>query len=407
MTAIASSLTSRTFRYKAVRRDGAPVADLVEADDAPTALRRLAADGLVVIELTEVNGAPGQARRKLRLAERVLIMWQLSLMLEAGVPLLEAVATVAEGVQAQDGRQQLLQAAAALKGGARLGEALREHMPGFPAYVYAMAEVGEASGRLSDVLGQAAEQMGFEDGLRREVLNALTYPSFLAVAGVTATTFIFVEVIPRFSAMLKQSGAALPLLSRVVLGASEFVQSHLLLLALLLLAAAAASVAASARPEVRAWFYAAARRTPVLGQALRAREIAIWAKLTAFALNQGVGLMSALNLSRRSAPRGALHEALQAAEAELRAGVSLDVALAGRSGLTAMDLSLLRAGQRSGTLAEMFGFLAKGYDDRLRDMLKRTTALIEPLAIAAISVFVGAIVLSLVMALSSLYQGVQ
>ena len=96
-----------------------------------------------------------------------------------------------------------------------------------------------------------------------------------------------------------------------------------------------------------------------------------------------------------------------ASEAELRSGVALHVALGRHTRLSAMDLSLLRTGQKSGALAQMFGFLADAYDDRLKDAMKRFTALAEPAAIAAISVVVGVIALSLVMALASIYDSVQ
>ena len=124
------------------------------------------------------------------------------------------------------------------------------------------------------------------------------------------------------------------------------------------------------------------------------------------ALANGVGLLEASALAREGLPPGPFREGLAAHEAELRAGVALHVSLARHTRLTAMDLSLLRAGQKSGAVAAMFGFLADSYDDRLRDQMKRFTALAEPLAIGAISVVVGVIALSLVMALASIYNEV-
>jgi type II secretory pathway component PulF len=93
-------------------------------------------------------------------------------------------------------------------------------------------------------------------------------------------------------------------------------------------------------------------------------------------------------------------------ERDLRTGTSLEVALGRHTKLTGMDLSLLRAGAKSGTLPRMFGFLADGYDARLRDLIKRITALIEPLAIGGIAVLVGAVALSLVLALTSVYENI-
>jgi general secretion pathway protein F len=397
----------RQFRYRAVTREGKAVRDVVRARDEPAALRDLMAGGLMVTDLTEeaqvqVRGAD----RELRPTERALVMRQLALMLEAGVSLLEAMETVAAGVVARRGRAQLLAVIAALKRGEAFGAALRAHAPGFPYYVYAMAEVGEASGRAPEALRVAADQLAYEDRLRRDVINALTYPALLACAGVAAVTFIFVEIVPRFSAMIGAGAGRLPLMSKVVFAVGQFVDSHLVLVGAVLALLIGAVLAAASQAAVRAWVYALARALPVAGDLLRARETAAWARLTALSLANGVGLLEAAALAREGLPPGPFRDGLTAYESELRAGVAVHVALGRHTRLTAMDLSLLRAGQASGALAAMFGFLADSYDDRLKDQMKRFTALAEPAAIGVISIVVGVIALSLVMALASIYDQV-
>jgi type II secretory pathway component PulF len=398
----------RQFRYGAVNRDGRRVRDVVRARDEPAALRGLMAAGFVVTELAEM--APTTARsadRDLRPAERVLIMRQLALMLEAGVTLLEALETVTAGIAARRGQAQLMAVIAALKRGEALAASLRAHAPGFPYYVYAMAEVGEAAGRVAEVLRVAGEQMAYEDRLRRDFVNALTYPALLACAGVTAVAFIFVEIVPRFSAMIGPNNSHMPWLSKVVFAVGGFVNSHLILVGAGLVGLIGLVLAAVAAPPVRAWFYGVGRNLPVVGELLRAREIATWARLTSFSLANGVSLMEAAALSRRGVPPSSFRAGLEAFETDLRAGVAVHTSLGRHTRLTAMDLSLLRTGQKSGALAAMFGFLADSYDDRLKDQMKRFTVLAEPAAIGAISIVVGVIALSLVMALASIYDTVQ
>jgi type II secretory pathway component PulF len=398
----------RLFRYRAVTREGRAVRDVVRARDEPAALRELMAGGLVVTDLAEEAAARTRdADRELRPTERALVMRQLALMLEAGVSLLEALETVAAGIVARKGREQLLAVIAALRRGEAFGAALRAHAPGFPYYVYAMAEVGEASGRVAEVLRVAADQLAYEDRLRRDVVNALTYPALLACAGVAAVTFIFVEIVPRFSALMGDNPAKMPLMSQIVFAVGGWVDANLAFVGAGLAVLVVALAAALSQAAVRAWLYRVARALPVAGDLLRAREIASWARLTSLSLANGVGLLEASALSREGLPPGPFRSGLAAHEADLRAGVAVHVSLARHTRLTAMDLSLVRAGQRSGTLAAMFGFLADSYDDRLKDNMKRFTALAEPLAIGAISVVVGVIALSLVMALASIYNEVQ
>lgn len=398
----------RRFRYRAVTREGRQVRDVVRAADELTALRELMAGGMTVTELAEAGDIEVRtADRNLTATERVLVMRQLALMLEAGVTLLEALETVAAGIAARRGRAQLNEVIAALKRGEALGVALRSHAPGFPYYVYAMAEVGEAAGRVPEVLRVASEQMAYEDRLRRDLVGALTYPALLACAGVLAVAFIFIEIVPRFSVLIGPNASRMPMLSKVVFAVGHFVNAHLVVSGVAIAALIFAVVFAIAQPVVRERAYRLGRVLPVIGDLLKAREIATWARLTSFALANGVGLMEASALARQGAPAGPFREGLAATEVELRSGAALHVALGRHTRLSPMDLSLLRTGQKSGALAQMFSFLADSYDDRLKDSMKRFTALAEPAAIAAISVVVGVIALSLVMALASIYDSVQ
>lgn len=392
------------FRYDAVRGDGGVVSDTLRAPDEAAALQELSAQGLMVTRLDAVAPRQGRPAKPLRLADRMLIMRQLALMLGAGVPLLEAVDTVDQGMARSGGADPFQAVAAALERGATLADAMERHAPGFPAYVYAMLRVGEASGRIAEVLSDAADQMAYEDRLRRDIVNALTYPAFLACAGLATVIFIFVEVVPRFSAMLRDGGDRLPWASRLVLDIGLFVDAHLAALAF----GAAALVLVGAGLSGQAWFRSRllglARRAPLTGDLLRAYEIGLWARLTALTLRNGMPLLPATALARGAVSPGPFHDGLIALETDLRAGMSIDDSLGRRSGLAPMDLSLLRAGRRSGALATMFAHLADSYDNRLKDGVKRSTALLEPVAIGTIAVVVGAVALSLVLALASLYE---
>ena len=403
-----SDLAVRSWRFTAVGADGRRVRDTLDAADAAGAARALAARGLTPLSLDEAQAAAaaGGGGGALRFSDRVLVLRQLALMLEAGVDLLEAVRTVAAGLEGARGRAQLDAAAASLTRGEPLAESLEAHAPGFPLYVYAMTRVGERTGRVGEVMREAAEQMAYEDRLRRDVVNALTYPAFLLCAGFSAVMFIFTQVVPRFAAMIGERRTTLPLASRLILEIGLWSNAHVAWVLAGVAALVAGAILGAADPRLRSAIYAAARRAPLVGVVLRARETVGWARLMAFSLDHGVQLLDGAALARRATPPGPFRDGLERAEGDLRAGFALDAALARHTPLTRMDLSLLSAGQKSGALPRMLGFLAEGYDARLRDTLKRLTALIEPLAIGAISILVGAVALSLVLALSSVYESI-
>jgi type II secretory pathway component PulF len=377
------------------------------APDEASLVRRLSAEGLTVLKVAPAAAPRGEGQnRPLRSGERVLVLRQLGLMLEAGVSLLESLETVAQGMQSRKGKDQFQAAIAALRRGDSLGQALEAHVPGFPDYLYAMARVGEASGRVAEVLKQAAEQMAYEDRLRKDFGNAMTYPAFLLLAGLGAVAFIFTQVVPRFGAMIGEDRSRVPAVSRWVLSAGEYANAHIGLIGLALGSLVALAVVIATNPAVKARAYTLAHGLPVVGGVIQAREIAAWARLTAFGLTNGVPILSAVALARAAVPIGPFRQGLNRLESDLKAGLTLDASLAAHTKLEAMDLSLLRAGQRSGAVGAMFGFMADNYENRLRDSMKRMTSLLEPAAIGAISLIVGFVALSLVLALSSVYEGV-
>jgi len=398
-----------TFRCRATDRRGRTVTSLVRAADRREAARLAAAEGLTPVSIEAVAGSRARmgGGGALKPAERIAVARALALMIGAGVDLLEAMETAAGAAPSPRAGAAMAGAVAALKSGAGFAQALEDNLPGFPAYALAMARAGEATGRLSEVLGDAAAQMEFEDRLGRDVVNALIYPLFLLAAGCAAVLFIFTQVVPKFAVLIGEDRGGLPLVSRWVLGAGEAVGGHPVAAMAGLLGTAAAVVAVTGHPPMRRGAYALARRLPLTGPLLAAREVATWARLTAFALAHGIDLLQAAALARGSTPPGAFHAGLEQYERDLRAGVAIDVALGRNTDLKPADLSLLRAGQKSGALPKMFAFLADHYEGRLRDALKRLTVLIEPLAVGAISILVGVVALSMILALSSVYDRVQ
>jgi type II secretory pathway component PulF len=392
------------FRYTAVDRTGRQVRDVVRARDARAAARSLAAEGLTPITLSEEASLVGVSKdRDLKFSERVAVLNQIALMIGAGVGLLEAMQTVAAGVAAAKGRAQLEQVIAALKRGESFAAAMQANAPGYPFYLYAMARVGEATGELGQVLGEAAEQMAFEHKLRRDFRGALTYPAFLMAFGVLVVLGIFIFMVPRFAVMVGDKFDTLPLISKVVFGMSAFTNAHLTGVLVTLALIIAVPIFGLSSKRVRDLVYGLARQAPISGRLLKAREIGAWARLLGFSLNSGVLLLDAAALARTGAPEGPFKHGLEQVERDLKAGVAVDVSLGRHTQLELMDLSLLRAGQKSGQLARMFLVVAERYEARLRDGLKQATAIIEPATILFVAIMVAILAIAVMLSLVSVY----
>lgn len=397
-------MSERVFRYRGVKAGG-EVADLVRANDPREAIQRLSRDGVVVTDLKEQSSAGSLRRQKVDTATRILIMRQLGLLTRAGVDLLEALDTTGSGLGGE-AEERLQAVATSLRRGDALAKACREHLPGFPNYVYALINVGEASGKLPRVLEDAAQQLAFEDKIRRDVLSALSYPTFLVCAGFGAVGFLFYEVVPRFAEMIGDNRANLTGLAALVIEAGVGFRANAIIILAGLALLAAWAVSLGTTPAGRQRLYKSAHALPVVGSLLLAQERTVWARIMGFALGSGLGLLEAAELAATAAPAGSFHNGLINAARQVRAGKKLDEAFAEPGLLARMDLSLLRTGQRTGALGDMFGFIAERHEQNLRDALKRLTGLIEPLAIGIVAVAVGAVAIGLVTAMSSVYDTV-
>jgi len=162
-------------------------------------------------------------------------------------------------------------------------------------------------------------------------------------------------------------------------------------------------IIALSNARARAALYAAARAAPLVGPLIRWREVGAWARLLGFSLNSGVLLLDAASLARSGAPEGPFKRGLEQVERELKAGVAVDTALGRHTELEMMDLSLLRAGAKSGQLPKMFLVVADRYEVRLRDGLKQLTTIIEPVTILFVAIMVAILAVAVMLSLVSVY----
>lgn len=391
--------TERRFVYRARAPSGAIENETLWARDRQDALKRLSQRSLVVTELRDAESEPQSG---LRAAERILVLRQLAVMTAAGVELLDALEAIADPQAPAALRRGLDIAVHKLRQGERVASALEAGVPGYPPYVYALVAAGEASGKLPRVLKEASAQLILEDRLRRDVTNALTYPALLLTAGAGAVAFMMTAVVPRFADMLRSQPAEATGAAGVVLAMSDAVRTYgwAMLGAVILIAVLA--VAAWRRPQTRGAVLSALAKLPLARGLILARARATWARVMSLATGAGVGVLEAANLARAAVAHGPLDTTLAKAVADLRDGREIDVAFA--PAFERADRSLLRAGQRSGALPEMFAVIAERHEDDLRDALKRLTALVEPAAIAIVALAIGAVVLSLVTAMTGIYD---
>lgn len=396
---------ANNFRYRGIKADGSAVEGRISASTRQDAILELAAQRINPYEVNADDGSRRRfVRRRARPADRQRLIRQLAMLVKAGSPLLTSVDTLLEDEPCEELSTKIRAVKSNLKAGGRLSIAINEHLPELPDYVARLVELGEATGSLPERLSESASQMERDQAAADEVRNALAYPAFLACAGLIAVMLIFSFVVPRFAALLDQSGSDLPVLSQIVLQTGIFFNQNSLLIMGVIIALIAGAFRAAQTPRVRKQFVSALFRVPVASGFLKAVDTARWARVVGASLVAGSNLLDAMALAERGIMSDRKRAGLSLARKAVRSGEPLEEALRTHTDFEAMTLNLVRTGRLSGALDEMLLFIAETEEAEARNRAKRLTALAEPLAIVFIAGIIGLIVISLVLAMSSLYD---
>ncbi|MBL8688770.1 MAG: type II secretion system F family protein [Rhodospirillaceae bacterium] len=390
------------FQYEAINTAGIELKGEVQATDVREAHRELKRRGLVPTLLRPTKATAVSRGGRVTRAAEILALGEFATLVEAGLPLTEALGLLAEGASNPVLGQAFAETAQALKRGDALPDAFRRGFPAVPDYVHRLVESGGETGEFAKALRDAVAQMDYEERLRREIRNALVYPLFLIAAGIAAVLFILIAVVPRFKPMFAGRESSLPWLSQVVMSLGTALNDHTWLVLISAAAFVAIIVAIFRHEETRRRLLELASRLPVISAWVIAADTARWASMLATLVDNRVQLLRALELSRGAVRLQRLGDQLEQVQRAVRSGSALSQALGLYAQIDAMAVNLIRVGERSGSLPAMLKSLARLLDETGRERMKRVLVLIEPIAIIAIGGVIGLFVTSIILAITSI-----
>ncbi len=390
-----------SYRYTALDATGKRLRGSLLAANEQEAQTTLERQQLVLISLSlgTAEGSAGRPGKSGSGPKLEVLLDEIATLLEAGVPLAEAVGTLAQGLPREHPLQQVL---TGLRGGSSFSESLAASGLALPDYVAQLVRSGETTGKLGAALRAAANHVEDDARFKQEARNAMLYPAVLVGSGIVATLVMFIFVVPRFAAILNNPKADLPMLSRLVLGAGLWLTQHQLLVGIAVAAVVALIIWLSRRADARAAGWELAARLPVLGPWTLHAELSRWSSLFGVLLESRVPLLTALAQANSTLRRARLRSQAALVLAEVRGGKALSLALAEHAMLDAAGLNLIRVGERSGALPRTVMSLARMHSNQSQQRLKRFLVLLEPLTILAISVVLGGIMISVMLAITSL-----
>ena len=395
-----------SFHFRAIAADGRLRTGTFSADTDRQVAQELKRQGLTPVfvgvhqKKTFELKLPTLARGKRR--DVLFFTQELSTLLSASVPLDRALHITSELTERSSFRFIVMDVLRVLKGGKSLADSLATHPEYFSDLFVNMVRAGEASGSLAVVFERLSEFERTRDDLRGYIISSMTYPALLTLVGCTSVFVLLRFVIPKFAQIFEQSRMAMPAPTRILLSVSQFMQSYGLLIICTLAAVAIAHQSYIRTVAGRLWWDGFRLKLPLLGDALRKAETARFARAMGTLVANSVPLVQSIGISRAILNNKRIAGSLESVSLGVKRGEGISGPLRRAGEFPLLASHLLSVGEETGRLDSMFNRMADIYESDTRSAIKRFTSLFEPLLILVMGIIIGVIVLSMMMAITSI-----
>ena len=393
------------FELKAITSDGRVEWVAFQAADRATAIEQLQGRGYTVLSVRAKTFVPpwrGAAER----FPLMLFSQELRVLIGAGLPLVEAIDTLAQKERRSESRALVERVAAVLREGRPFSSALAEFPHAFPPLYVATVRAAERTSDLAPALARYVAYAQQIESVRKRVVNASIYPLLLMAVGGTVALFLLFYVVPRFGRIYEERGADLPFFSRVLLSWGQAVDAHGAIVLGVVACTIALGIYAWRHARLRARLGDALWRVPAIGERLKVYQLARFYRTIGMLLRGGMPLVAALDMGA-DLLHPVLRARLVAASRAISEGRSVSQSLEAAGLTTPVALRMLAVAEKGGNMGEMMEQVAVFHDEELSRWVDWFTRLFEPLLMAAIGLVIGVIVILMYMPIFELAGGVQ
>ncbi|HFC2963897.1 TPA: type II secretion system F family protein [Neisseria gonorrhoeae] len=372
----------------------------VSAFTEEEARKKLAKRGIRPLQITRVKTS---SKRKITQEDITVFTRQLSTMIKAGLPLMQAFEIVARGHGNPSMTEMLMEIRGQVEQGSSLSRAFSNHPKYFDRFYCNLVAAGETGGVLESLLDKLAIYKEKTQAIRKKVKTALTYPvSVIAVAiGLVFVMMIF--VLPAFKEVYANMGAELPPLTQTVMDMSDFFVSYGWMVLIALGFAIYGFLKLKARSiKIQRRMDAILLRMPIFGDIVRKGTIARWGRTTATLFAAGVPLVDVLDSTAGAAGNLIYEEATRAIRTRVIQGLSMTSGMRATELFPNMMLQMSSIGEESGSLDDMLNKAAEFYEDEVDNAVGRLSAMMEPIIIVILGLVIGTLLVAMYLPLFNL-----
>lgn len=331
---------------------------------------------------------------------------QLVTLIEAGLPLLEALDSLAKEAENErvqgliDGIRYRVEAGSSLK------EALAFHSSTFSNLYISIVGAGEATGKLSQVLNDLTRFLEWQQELKAKIKESSIYPIILFLAMAVVIGVITGFVVPKFEPIFEQLGAQLPLPTKIILGISRFVKNFWWVGLILIVALILGYKIYNSTENGRYRLDSLKLKLPIFGKLLRKVVLSRFAHTFSMCVRSGIELLAALDIAKETVGNRRIEKAIEGIKESVNIGERLSTSLRASGEFPPIVVRMMAVGEKSGALSETVEKVASFYDKEVASSIKKIFALFEPIMIVFMGIVVGLIALSLFMPMFKMVQSI-
>jgi type IV pilus assembly protein PilC len=387
------------YSWKGRTRAGRVQEGVLVADSKDAAIAALRKQQIIVTAVTEKGKefALPTLRGRIKPKEIAVFTRQFSVMIDAGLPLVQCLEILGTQQENKGFRQILLQVRQDVESGSSLAVALRKHPKAFDDLYCNMVAAGEAGGILDTILQRLAQYIEKIVKLRGAVRSAMVYPTAVIAIAVLVVWIILWKVIPTFATLFEGLGASLPLPTRITIALSNFIGAWWWLVFL----SVGATIFLLARYHKtykgRRHLDGLLLRIPVLGMVLKKIAVARFCRTLSTLVSSGVPILEGLEITARTSGNAIVEDAIMATRRSVEEGKTIAEPLKGTDVFPDMVVQMVAVGEQTGALETMLSKIADFYEDEVDEATANLLALLEPVMIFVLGVVIGGIVISMYM----------
>ena len=387
------------FIYEGRDKGGKLIKGESYAASEKEAIKILQQEEKIILSLKE-KPAPKKARqpglsKKVRSADLMHFANEMAILLENGVPIIDAFDIVLKQLESLPLRSAVESIRRDVETGLSFREAIAKHPKVFASFWQDMVEAGELSGQLPFVMRQIMRFLEFKDNITKKTMSALMYPSMLILASIVTISVFIIKIITTFEEMFAGLQVELPVATQILITISHTFRKYFIVIIVVIAAIVYFVKRSLARPEGRRFFETILLKIPVIGGFLVSLAIQKFTFTLSFLMKSGIVIAKALSVSTKAVGFEILAEQLEGAKAKVMGGLALSAALQETALFSPLAIQLVLVAEKTGNYSGMLEEIAKYYDETTNSFIGKFTTLLGPIILIIMGLVIGGMIIAM------------